>query len=51
MDIQALKNLVKFGAAKYLTIDTTPKAYMIDEEWAKVALSLSKGIREIDISF
>jgi hypothetical protein len=49
MDFPALRNLEKLGAAKYSTIVMTPNAYMTDEAWAKVAVSLCLGIREMEV--
>mgnify|MGYP001031646604 CR=1 FL=1 len=51
MDVPALKNLEKLGAPKCSTIVMTPNAYMTDEAWATVAVSLCKGIREMEVSF
>jgi hypothetical protein len=42
MDVPTLKDLTKIGAP--------PSAFMTDEEWAKVAQVLAKGIHVMPVS-
>jgi hypothetical protein len=50
MDVPVWENLEKVSAPKYSTIAMTQNACMPDEAWGKVAVPLSKRIREMNVS-